>query len=94
MRARWVGGVPPAFLLILALGGCNPPLPEAESPGAQLYASRCSGCHRLYAPATMTGEMWKFQVERMQGELVRRGLQPLSPGERDTLLAYLQRHGT
>ena len=71
---------------------CSPKLPEPESEGAMLYASRCSGCHRLYAPASMKYEMWKMDVERMQGELVRRGLPPLSDAERTTVLDYLRRN--
>jgi hypothetical protein len=77
----------------LGLAACDAALPDADSPGARLYATRCTGCHRLYAPSSMKPEMWRFQVERMQGELVRRGLPPLTAAERDTLLAYLQRHG-
>jgi len=36
--------------------------------------------------------MWKVQVQRMQGELIRRGLPPLTPEEKATVLDYLQRH--
>lgn len=77
---------------LLFLGGCDARLPESESPGAKLYAERCNGCHRLYAPSSMKEEMWKVTVQRMQGELARRGLPALSPRERETLLAYLARH--
>jgi hypothetical protein len=38
--------------------------------------------------------MWKLQVERMQGELVRHKLPPLSTKERDLLLDYLRRHSS
>ncbi len=79
-------------LLAAGLAGCNAKLPEPDSPGAKLYASRCDGCHRIYAPGAMTYEMWKFQVERMQGEIVRHGLPPLSTEERDLVLDYLKRH--
>ncbi len=73
-------------------GGCNAPLPEPESPGAKVYASRCNTCHRLYAPRALTYEMWKMKVALMQGEMVRRGLPPLTRDERELLLEYLQRH--
>lgn len=74
---------------------CNAKLPEPDSPGAKLYASRCSsGCHRLFAPGSLTYEMWKLQVERMRGELVRHNLPPLSLKERDLLLDYLRRHSS
>jgi hypothetical protein len=88
----------PVSLLGAALAGltaCNAKLPEPDSPGARVYASRCSGgCHRLFAPGSLTYEMWKLQVERMQGEFVRRGLPPLSPEERTLVLDYLRRHSS
>ena len=88
MRLRaWI-----AIGLLCSALGCNASLPEPESAGAQLYAQRCDSCHRLYAPGLLKFEMWKIQVERMQGEIVRHGLPPLTPAERTTLLDYLQRH--
>jgi len=86
--AGWLLGV---WVSAMA-AGCTPTLPDAESAGAQLYADRCGGCHRLYAPESMKAEMWKVQVERMQGEMVRRGVPALTPAERDTLLTYLRRY--
>jgi hypothetical protein len=80
---------------VVSSTACNAKLPEPNSPGAKLYAERCSsGCHRLFAPGSLTYEMWKLQVERMQGEFVRRGLPPLSAEERGVLLDYLKRHSS
>ena len=81
-------------LVVLLVAGCDARLPDPESPGARLYATRCTGCHRLYAPGVMTAEMWKITVERMQGELARRGVPPLSADEQALLLEYLDRHST
>jgi hypothetical protein len=78
--------------MFLALAACNAKLPEAESPGAKLYAERCGTCHRVHAPTSLTFEMWKVQVERKQGTMVRQGLPPLTPAEREVLLDYLKRH--
>lgn len=78
--------------LLVCLAACDTSLPEPESPGARLYAERCSGCHRLYAPHSMKAEMWKLTVKRMQGELARRGLRPLDGSETALLLSYLERH--
>jgi len=86
-RRAWV-------LVVLLVAGCDARLPDPESPGARLYATRCTGCHRLYAPGVMTAEMWKITVERMQGELARRGVPPLSADEQALLLDYLDRHST
>jgi len=80
-----------AALLLLA-PGCTQPLPEPESAAARLYAERCQGCHGLFAPHSMTAAMWQFQVGRMQGEMVRRGVAPLNPDEMKTILDYLARH--
>ena len=66
--------------LVLA-AGCQVELPEPESPGARLYAERCGGCHRLYAPKVLTAAMWKVMVQRMQQEMLRRRV-PTTPRER------------
>ncbi len=82
-----------ALLAIVALAaGCNAKLPDPDSAGARIYSERCSVCHRLYAPTLLKAEMWKYQLTRKQGEMVRRGLPPLTAQEQSTLLAYLQEH--
>ena len=86
---------PRSWLLVVAAAssiGCSVKLPEPESEGARLYSSRCNTCHRLYAPSSLTYEMWKLQVERMQGEMARRGFPPLNEHERTVMLEYLKRH--
>jgi cytochrome c5 len=88
MRPRWLL----ALAAAVCIAGCSPKLPEPESPGAKLYAARCNSCHRVFAPSSLKFAMWKVQVERMQGEIVRHGLPPLTPDERDLLLDYLKRH--
>jgi hypothetical protein len=55
-------------------------------------AQRCGGCHRVYAPASMTMEMWKFQLGRMQQLFAQRGLPWLSPDEEQAVFAYLAQH--
>jgi diheme cytochrome c len=71
---------------------CGGTLPDPQAPGAVVMRERCGGCHRLYAPETMTVEMWKFQVERMRTEFARRGVPWLAPGEEQALLEYLTSH--
>ena len=82
--------------LVLALGalGCNASLPEPESPAVQLYQKRCSRCHRVYAPGSLTAEMWKFMIARMEQEFQHSGLPPLPADERQTILDYLQKHSS
>jgi mono/diheme cytochrome c family protein len=81
-------------LAVLLVAACSTPLPDPESPGAQLYAARCSGCHRLYAPGVLTAAMWELQMDRMQAEMARRGVRPLDATERDLVWRYLQAHAT
>ena len=88
MRRHWLH----AAAVALSLTACSPKLPEPESAGAKLYAARCNTCHRVFAPGSLKFEMWKVQVERMQGEIVRHGLPPLTPDERNVLLDYLKRY--
>jgi hypothetical protein len=81
-----------ATAIAAVLAGCSQPLPEPESPAAKLYAQRCNECHRVFGPGTLTAAMWEFQVERMQGEMVRRGFPPLNSDEKNLVLDYLRRH--
>ena len=81
--------------MALALAvGCAPSLPEPESAGAKLYQTRCGGCHRLFPPEVLTAAMWEMQVDRMHGEMARRGLRPLDAGEREIVLGYLQAYAS
>ena len=81
-----------ALIALPCLSACTAQLPEPESEGAMLYVHRCDTCHRLYAPGSLKYEMWRMQVERMQGEMVRRGIPPLTEQEHTLLLGYLRRH--
>ena len=72
--------------------GCGGSLPDPESRGAQVFAGRCGGCHRVYAPGSMTFEMWKMQLDRMRGLFAQRGIPWLSPDDEHALLDYLQAH--
>lgn len=83
-----------ALSALALLAACDARLPDPESPGARLYAGRCGGCHRIYAPSSLTAAMWNVTVQRMQGELVRRGVPPLTGDEQTALLAYLSQHST
>jgi mono/diheme cytochrome c family protein len=80
------------LVLVLSTGGCQTSLPEPESQSAQLYQQRCAGCHRLYAPGVLRAEMWDVMLTRMEVEFARRGMPPLQPEEKKTILDYLQKH--
>jgi len=79
------------LVAVFAAGACSRPLPEAQSAAAQLYATRCNNCHRVYHPGLMTEKMWETQVARMETTMARSGT-PLAPGERAVILDYLRRN--
>lgn len=88
---RRLGVVGAAALLILA--GCAPkPLPEDGTATAQLYVHRCGVCHRAYAPSTLTPAMWQLQVDAMELKISAAGMSPLTPDDKQAILAYLERH--
>src|SRR5262249_24459044 len=82
-----------AFLIgaLLAVG-CGPSLPDPQAPGALGLKERCTGCPGLSAPGSMTLEMWKMQLARMQGEFARHGLPWLTTSEERALMEYLAAH--
>ena len=79
---------------LAAVVGCTHGLPDADSPGAQLYAARCGTCHALHEPGSLTAAMWDVQVERMRETMRRRGARPLTLDEETLLLGYLHAHAT
>jgi diheme cytochrome c len=82
-----------AFGAILALAACQQrPLPEADSPQAQVYVQRCGQCHSAYDPRSMTSAMWDTQVTLMEGKIREAGLPPLSDDQRKTIMDYLTRN--
>jgi cytochrome c5 len=88
-RSGWV--VVAASALV---AGCTHALPDADSPGAQLYATRCGTCHALHEPRALTSAMWEVQVNRMRETMRRRGVRPLTDEEQTLVLGYLQAHAT
>jgi mono/diheme cytochrome c family protein len=79
-----------AFILI---SGCKrASLPDATSPGAQLYVDRCGNCHVPYNPHEMTASMWDTQVTMMEVKIQAAGMPALTSDERDSILEYLKRN--
>ena len=56
----------PLFLLLLISVGCAPKETARIEPGADLYANKCGGCHRLYKKESFQGEKWKEIMARMK----------------------------
>jgi hypothetical protein len=88
---RRLGVVSIAALIIFA--GCAPkPLPEDGTATEQLYVHRCGVCHRAYTPSTLTPAMWQLQVDAMELKISAAGMPPLTSDDKQTILAYLERH--
>jgi len=81
-----------ALVALVAVLGCGPALPDPDAPGAAVLRARCTGCHGLNAPGSMTFPMWQVQVERMRGLFAQRGLPWLDAREERALLDYLAAH--
>ena len=79
---------------IVIVAGCTRALPDAGSPGAQVYAARCGTCHEPHDPHSLTAAMWGVQVDRMQETMRRRGVTPLDEHEKTLVLDYLRRYAT
>lgn len=83
------------FLSVLALAACAgapTPIPDSGSADARLYTERCSACHSLPHPARHTPAQWEHLLGVMERHMADRGMEPLAPGERRRILAYLAAH--
>ena len=93
----WGGG---SAVLAMSLSACQSPSTEMtapevidpESPGAKILVEYCSGCHAPPGPASRTAGEWPSVVHRMQEQRRMRGFSPMTKGEMDVLVAYLQQH--
>ena len=75
-----------AVAAVAALACASAPLPPASPEtegGRALYAGKCHGCHRLYAPARVTPEKWPALMEKMAVKA------KLSAEEESRILAYV-----
>ncbi len=85
-----------AILLALALipASCEQrPLPEADSPPAVLYASKCSICHPVRHPQVHTYTGWKKTIPIMEKRAKEMGIGPfLSEEEKTIILGYMKKH--
>jgi mono/diheme cytochrome c family protein len=80
-------------LVSILTSACKPvSLPDATSPGAQLYVSKCGNCHVPYNPHEMTASMWDTQVTMMEVKIQAAGMPPLTSDERASIVEYLKRN--
>jgi hypothetical protein len=83
----------PVFTALL-IGACAQPMnvPDAKSPGAEAFVSRCSTCHSLPAPQRHSAQEWEHMVGVMEKRMRERKVPPLTQDERKLILGYLTEH--
>jgi len=72
-----------AAMAALACASALPPATPETEGGRELYAGKCHGCHRLYAPSRVAPEKWPALMEKMAVKA------KLTPDEESRILAYL-----
>ena len=82
-----------AATLLSGCAGGPTPIPEADSAPARLYADKCGLCHALPHPKRHSAGEWPALITLMEQRMSERGLDPLTPEQRQQLLGYLQRNG-
>ncbi len=82
-----------AAAVLIVLTGCHPqPLPEHDSPSAQVYVHQCGQCHSPYNPHAMTAAMWEIEVPKMEEKIRQSGLPALDAAQKQTIMDYLARN--
>ncbi len=71
--------------------GCGVKIPEEGTAQALLFRERCTECHDLIAPQSMTPKMWETIIGRLDGNS-KRGHPALPTEVREPLLDYIMRN--
>ena len=71
---------------------CSRPLPEAGTPAAELYRSRCGTCHPAVSPRSMKYKLWEMVMVRMETRMREAREAPLTAAEQESILSYLERN--
>jgi mono/diheme cytochrome c family protein len=72
-----------AAMAALSCASVLPPATPETEGGRALYAGKCHGCHRLYAPSRVAPEKWPALMEKMAGKA------KLTADEESRVLAYV-----
>jgi hypothetical protein len=72
-----------AAMAALACASALPPATPETEGGRVLYAGKCHGCHRLYAPSRVAPGIWPALMEKMAVKA------KLTPDEENRILSYL-----
>jgi len=60
--------------LVFATNASAMDIPDADSAGGQLYASRCSACHTLPHPKRLDWEAWRHMLGVMKMRMDEKGM--------------------
>jgi diheme cytochrome c len=71
------------FAALTACAGASSAV-DASAPPERLYRSKCTGCHRAYAPDSLTRGRWAEVMQKMAPRA------KLDEAARSKLLAWLQ----
>jgi|GEM_PF-960939 len=77
-----------AVCLMLLVAGCagdRPPLPQAGSAAAQVYAQRCGSCHAVPAPQRLSLRHWRGRIVALDD----RQMPVIDAGEKASVLAHM-----
>lgn len=67
-------------------------LPDPDSAGAKLLATKCIACHAIPDPTSHEAANWPPTLRRMSGLSAARFLPAMSADQAQTLESYLTRH--
>lgn len=69
-------------------------MPEKESEAALLYVQKCTLCHEVVHPLTLSPRQWSNVIKLMEKRVKATGVrEPLSEAEMAVILGYLEKHG-
>jgi len=80
------------LMVASACAGKPTPIPEPESAGGILFAEKCGTCHSVPHPKRNTFEQWQSLMALMQEQRLHRKMEPLTDGERGTIMRYLKKN--
>ena len=86
-RARIATAAAVSSAMLAALVACATlePAPDPSlEPGRALYAGKCGGCHRLYAPSKIDPKKWPSILDKMAVKA------KLTAEEQDRIDAYVK----
>ena len=63
---------------------------EAKLDGQSLFEVRCALCHQLPEPSMLNQRQWIRVMETMQKRMQQADMAPLSEGEFNAIIAYLE----